>query len=135
MFPFGYGLSYTSFGYSDLQVSQPTPEGNFTVSCTVKNIGKRDGAEIIQVYVSDTASALPRPVKELKGYAKVWLQAGESKVARIDLDREALGFYDNRRSCWIAEAGDFVVHACASSADIRLSTSIVLAKTLTWTGL
>ncbi|TFK55623.1 glycoside hydrolase family 3 protein [Heliocybe sulcata] len=135
MFSFGHGLSYTTFEYSDLQVSQPTAEGSFSVSCTVKNVGKRDGAEVVQVYVSDVAFSLPRPVKELKGYAKVWLKAGEGKAVKVELDRDALSFYDNRAEGWVAEAGEFIVYAAASSDDLRLSTKVNLPETFTWRGL
>ncbi|KZT24579.1 glycoside hydrolase family 3 protein [Neolentinus lepideus HHB14362 ss-1] len=135
MFPFGYGLSYTTFDYSDLQVGQPTAGGSFSASCTVKNTGKRSGAEVVQIYISDVVSSLPRPAKELKGYAKVLLTPGESKMVKVDLDRHALSYYDNRQSRWVAEAGEFVVYAAASSDDLRLSTKISLLKTFTWTGL
>jgi beta-glucosidase len=102
---------------------------------TVTNTGKITGQEIVQVYISDNESSLPRPVKELKAFTKVSLAAGESKTVTLKLDREALGFYDDRAGHWIAEKGVFTVHAAASSSDLKLKGSVELEKNLTWTGL
>ncbi|KAF9448233.1 glycoside hydrolase family 3 protein [Macrolepiota fuliginosa MF-IS2] len=135
LFPFGFGLSYTTFKYSDLKTSSISEEGKFSVTFTITNTGHINGREIAQVYISDTQASLPRPVKELKAFTKVTLAPGEGKSVTLDLDKEALGFYDDRAAQWIAEKGTFTVHVAASSSDLRLEGSIELRKTLTWIGL
>jgi beta-glucosidase len=135
LFPFGHGLSYTNFKYSDLKLSAVSANGHFNVSVTVQNTGTRDGREVVQIYLSDEKSSLPRPKKELKGFFKVALKAGESKTESIDLDREALGFYDDRRMEWLAEKGTWEVLVASSSADVRLSGYIMLMDSFSWTGL
>ena len=135
LFPFGYGLSYTSFEYSALEVSPVTPAGEFTVSFTIRNVGSVDGREIAQVYIADPVSSLPRPVKELKGFTKVAVKAGESQRATVKLDKYALSFYDERRSAWVAEVGKFDVLVAASSEDVNLTGQVELANALVWTGL
>ncbi|PFH51318.1 glycoside hydrolase family 3 protein [Amanita thiersii Skay4041] len=135
LFPFGHGLSYTRFEYSNLEISDVTPEGNFTVKFSIKNIGTVDGREVVQIYVTDEMASLPRPAKELKGYKKVALKSGESKVVLVPLDREAFGFFDDRNMHWIAEKGDFFILVAASSADVKLKGMVHLEKTFTWTGL
>ncbi|KAF5363750.1 hypothetical protein D9756_000198 [Leucocoprinus leucothites] len=135
LFPFGFGLSYTSFEYSDLKTSTTSDDGKFSVTLKVTNTGNISGQEIVQVYISDDQSSLPRPVKELKAFTKVSLAGGENKVVTLDLDREALGFYDDRAGHWIAEKGVFTVHVAASSSDLKLKGAVELRKTLTWNGL
>jgi beta-glucosidase len=135
LFPFGHGLSYTTFKYSDMKTSSVSEEGKFTVTVTITNTGNVAGREIAQVYISDDQSSLPRPVKELKAFTKVSLAHGESKTVTLAFDREALGFYDDRAGHWIAEKGVFVIHVAASSSDLRLKGSIELKRTLTWNGL
>lgn len=135
MFPFGHGLSYTSFEYSDLKLSSISPDGHFSVSVTIQNTGIFDGREVVQIYISDQQSSLPRPKKELKGFSKVVLKVGEIKTETIYLDREALGFYDDRRMEWLAEKGSWEVLVASSSADVRLSGLIVLKDSFSWTGL
>ncbi|NLF39562.1 hypothetical protein GX586_08965 [bacterium] len=124
-FPFGFGMSYTTFAYEKLRMSSKTVPrgGRVTVSFDVVNTGTRAGAEVAQVYVTDCASLLPRPVKELKGFAKVVLKAGERATVKIVLDEKALQFYHPERKKWIAEPGTFSVLVGASSADIRLRGS------------
>jgi len=122
LFPFGFGLSYTTFQYNDLQIT-PTPAGgnvSVTVSFSVKNTGSREGAEIAEVYVGDPHSAVPRPVKELKGFAKVNLKPGESKRATLTLDRRAFSYYDVKTAGWTADPGDFAILVGSSSAKIEL---------------
>ncbi|KAJ3574795.1 hypothetical protein NP233_g1525 [Leucocoprinus birnbaumii] len=135
LFPFGHGISYTTFDYSDLKTSSVSEDGNFSVTLTVTNTGNTAGREIVQVYISDDQSSLPRPVKELKAFTKVALASGESKTVILQLDREAFGFYDDRAGHWIAEKGVFTVHVAASSSDLRLKGSVELSKTFTWNGL
>jgi beta-glucosidase len=136
LFPFGYGLSYTTFKYSDLQVSDISKHGQFKVTVAISNTGMVDGREIVQVYIRDEKSSLPRPLKELKAFTKVLVRSGQSKVVSLQLDREALGFYDDRAKHWIAEKGVFVVHVAASSDDeCALEAAVELKHDITWKGL
>ncbi|KAI0340912.1 glycoside hydrolase family 3 protein [Trametopsis cervina] len=134
-FPFGYGLSYTSFEYSALQVSSINADGTFKVTFTVQNVGEREGREVAQVYVSDPVSSLPRPKKELHGFLKVALKPGESKTVSIDLDKYALSFFDERQRKWVAEAGVFEVAVGGSSVNLELKGKTELVKGFTWLGL
>ena len=111
LFPFGYGLSYTRFEYRNLQV---LPEGigigdGFEVSVAVRNAGERAGKEVVQLYVGDLASSVERPVRELKAFEKVDLEAGEVRTVRFALDERALAFYDLERKAWVVEPGDFEI--------------------------
>src|SRR5262249_44154579 len=99
------------------------------VQFDLANVGSRDGAEVAQLYVQDVQSALPRPAKELKGFKKVMLKAGEKQMISIPLDRRAFAYYDTDKSGWIAEAGEFVIHVGGSSRDIRLHSSFNLPST------
>jgi beta-glucosidase len=129
LFPFGFGLSYTQFEYSHLQV-EPAEKGGKAlakVSFEIKNTGSREGAEIAELYVGDTHASVPRPPKELKGFAKINLRPGESKLVTLTLDRRAFSFYDARKHDWNAEPGDFGIFVGNSSADIRLRGSFRLS--------
>lgn len=120
LYPFGYGLSYTNFGYSDITVSNANPKGNQTVqaSVTLTNTGNYDGAEIVQLYIRDLVGTVSRPVKELKGFQKVYLKKGESKKVTFNITPEDLKFYDNKlKFDW--EAGEFDVMIGTSSADVK----------------
>ncbi len=121
LFPFGHGLSYTTFDYSDVRVDRRTmkQEGTVAVSVDVTNTGSRAGAEVVQLYIADSESSLPRPNKELKGFEKVVLQPGERATVTFTIDRSALCFYDDRCGEWVAEKGEFEALVGASSADIR----------------
>jgi beta-glucosidase len=94
-------------------------KGTITFTIPVKNTGKTAGAETVQLYISDQKSALPRPVKELKGFAKVFLEAGSSKNVSITIDKAALSYFDDKKHEWVAEPGDFEALAGSSSVDIR----------------
>jgi beta-glucosidase len=124
LFPFGHGLSYTTFRYSDLKVMPMTgaPEGGalYEVSFEIKNTGEREGAEVAQIYVSDTHAGVPRPPKELKGFAKVTLKPGESRRVAVRLDRRSLSYYDAASKQWRAEPGDFDILVGRSSEQIEL---------------
>jgi beta-glucosidase len=122
LFPFGYGLSYTSFAYSDLRITPAAKESGalIAVSFKVKNNGSREGAEIAQVYVGDSHSPLPRPAKELKGFAKVSLRPGEATQLTVLLDRRAFSYYDVSKHGWSAAPGEFGILVGASSVDIKL---------------
>ena len=119
LFPFGFGLSYTTFDYSNLEIKADGKE--FVVSFDIKNSGKMAGAEVAQVYVGDDECSLVRPAKELKGFDKVHLKAGESKRVSIRLDDEAFRFFDPIERKFKIEPGVFTVYVGASSADIRLT--------------
>jgi beta-glucosidase len=120
LFPFGYGLSYTTFEYSKVKAPKKVKAGQpVEVSVTITNTGKVAGKEIVQLYVADPKSSLPRPPKELKGFVKVELQPGESQLVTFVLDQRALSFYDPHKKQWVAEPGDFELLVGASSRDIR----------------
>ena len=121
LFPFGHGLSYTTFDYGKPRVDAKSmfPDGKVTVSVRVKNTGKRTGQETVQLYVSDKKASLPRPVKELKGFQKVTLAPGEEKEVSFIVTREALSFFDDRKHAWVAEPGTFEALIGASATDIR----------------
>ncbi|MEI6059314.1 MAG: glycoside hydrolase family 3 N-terminal domain-containing protein [Bacteroidota bacterium] len=126
-YEFGYGLSYTTFGYSDLKLSsnQMKSTGTIDVSVTITNTGKYDGEEIVQLYLKDKVGSITRPVKELKDFRKIGLKAGESKTLTFKIDKEKLSFY-NQNLKWVAEPGDFELMIGASSEDIRLRNNFEL---------
>ena len=127
LFPFGYGLSYSTFEYSDLAVKKPEAGDSLDevrVSFTVKNNGPYDAAEIAQVYVRDVESSVFRPEKELKGFVKVELDNGQSREVTVALDRRAFSFWDSGNHAWVVEAGEFEILVGSSSADIRLQAKI-----------
>lgn len=131
-FPFGFGLSYTSFKFDRLAVralgSPDAPE--FEVTFAVTNTGPRAGAAVAQVYVGEQKPTLPRPAKELKGFAKVELQPGETKTATVKLDLRSFAFFDVGAHAWRANAGRYDVHVGSSSAQIELSGTVALEKTI-----
>lgn len=127
LFPFGHGLSYTTFEYSQLSVAARVNAGEpVEVSATIKNTGAAPGKEVVQLYVRDVQASLPRPIKELKGYTKIALRPGESQTVVFVLDERSLAFFDPVRSEWIAEPGEFEVLIGSSSADIRLRATFNL---------
>ena len=135
-FPFGFGLSYTTFELSDLSVSTSgsVADGTFgaRVSVTVANTGDRDGAEVVQVYVEDVLSEVATPPRQLRGFAKVALVAGERTQVSIDLDQWAFSFWSDRHRRWAVEAGEFVVAVGRHSRDLPLRASLhVEAPSLT----
>ncbi|MBK8054476.1 MAG: beta-glucosidase BglX [Saprospiraceae bacterium] len=128
-YEFGYGLSYTSFQYSNLQLSKKLMKMNeqVEVSVTITNTGKYDGEEIVQMYLRDKVGSIARPVKELKDFRKIFLKAGASSNIRFIIDKEKLSFY-NQQLQWAAEPGDFEILIGASSKDIRFTDNFVLSK-------
>jgi len=129
LYPFGFGLSYTSFAYSDLRIA-PAAKGSgalLEVSFNVKNTGSSEGAEIAQVYVGDSHAPVPRPAKELKGFARVNLRAGETRQVTVTLDRRAFSYYDVKKHDWNAEPGEFAILVGSSSAEIKLQGKYALA--------
>ena len=122
-FPFGYGLSYTTFAYSDLKADETG------VTLTVTNTGSCAGAEVVQLYVAKPDAKIFRPAKELKGFAKVYLAAGESKTVTIPLDDKAFRYWNVKTDRWEVEGGSYQLLAGASSADIRLTTAVTVEGT------
>ena len=140
-FPFGFGLSYTTFAYSNLEIGmQIKPDktkgpittgpamltGAWVVSAEIKNTGSRAGAEVVELYIHDGHSKIDRPVHELKGFERVELQPGETKRVEFVVDRAALSYWSPEKKAWVAEPGDFEVQVGASSRDIRLKGTLNL---------
>jgi beta-glucosidase len=127
-FPFGFGLSYTTFALADLEVTTHGDVAGGTlaasVSLTVTNTGTVDGAEVVQVYVRDPECSVARPVRELKGFAKVHLAAGASQRVSVQLDQRAFSFWSTLHGRWAVEAGDFVVEVGTSSRDLPLHQTV-----------
>ena len=120
LYPFGYGLSYTTFNYSDVSLSSSKLQGNQTLkaSVTLTNTGKYDGAEIVQLYIRDVVGSITRPIKELKGFQKIMLKAGESKTVTFDITPESLKFYNSDlKYDW--ESGDFQIKIGGNSSDLK----------------
>ena len=131
-FPFGYGLSYTNFEYSDLKLSADSIKDTdtLTVSFKVKNTGDVDGAEIAQVYVTDNESTIYRPEQELRGFKKVFLKAGEEKEITVELGKRAFAYYNVNIHDWHVESGKFTVKIGASSRDIKLTAEVNVESTV-----
>jgi len=131
LFPFGYGLSYTSFVYSDLTVDKTDlmDTENLTVSCKVKNVGTVPGREAVQLYVRDEVASVRRPVRELKGFEKIFLNPGEEKTVTFTLGKRAFAYYEPKVKDWFVETGRFFVEIGASSRDIRLSAQVNMTGT------
>lgn len=121
LFPFGHGLSYTTFAYGKPTADSKSlsTDGTLTVQVTVKNTGAREGQEVVQLYISDKKSSLPRPVKELKGFKKIKLAPGEEKEVTFTIGKEALSYFDDAQHAWVAEPGKFEAIIAASAADIK----------------
>jgi len=131
LFPFGHGLSYTTFRYSNLNVAQSVGEPTgWKVSFDVTNTGAREGAEVAQVYVGDHHAKVPRPAKELKGFSKIDLRPGETKRVTVSLDSRALSYYDANGKQWVAEPGVFDVLVGRSSEQIELRGTLDLATAI-----
>ncbi len=134
LFPFGFGLSYTTFSYSSLRLNTPQigPDDTLQVSIDITNTGQRAGKEVVQMYIRDEQAQLQRPEKELKGFAKVSLEPGECKTVTLSIGRDALAYYDDLTREWVAEAGTFEVLVGASSRDIRARAPFTLRATSRW---
>ena len=132
MFPFGYGLSYTNFEYSNLTLDKKVmlDSDQVTVSVNIKNTGNREGKEIVQLYVSDIESSVIRPIKELKGFEKVALQPGEEKLVTFKLNRRSFAYYHVGLKDWYVESGDFEIMIGKSSHDIVLMDTVNVKSTV-----
>ena len=130
LFPFGFGLSYTTFDYSALSLSASAigPAETLNVSIALTNTGKRAGQEVVQLYVRDKAASVQRPEKELKAFAKVQLEASERRTVTLSLGRDALAYYDILKRAWVAEAGEFEVLVGSSSQDIHATGTFTLTE-------
>lgn len=128
LFAFGHGLSYTTFGYGKLSAdaSKIGPDGAMTLSVDVTNTGSRAGAETVQLYISDTKASVKRPAKELKNFAKIYLEPGQTKTVTFTVRSSDLAFFDAGAHAWKAEPGEFRAHVGAASDDIRSSLRFVL---------
>jgi beta-glucosidase len=128
LYPFGHGLSYTTFEYRDLSLSKEKfhPNDIIEVSFTIKNTGAKRGMETAQLYIQDVESSVPRPVKELKGFLKVELEAGESRIVSLKLTNKDFSFWNPKTKDWFAEKGKFIILIGATSRDIRLTKEIEL---------
>ncbi|MDV3855685.1 glycosyl hydrolase [Elizabethkingia anophelis] len=128
LFSFGHGLSYTTFEYGKVHAdkTQMAQDGKITFTVSIKNTGKREGAEVAQLYISDLKSSVPRPVKELKGFEKINLKPGEQKEVSFTIDKSALSFFDAATHQWLAEPGEFEALVGASSSDIKTKMKFTL---------
>lgn len=132
LFPFGHGLSYTDFEYSDLKLSasEITDNDTLTATVTVRNVGKRAGKAVAQLYVGDDESSVFRPIRELKGFEKIYLEPGEEKQVSFELSKRAFAFWSEEIHDWYVETGDFTVSVGASSRDIRQSAKVKVTSTV-----
>jgi len=128
LFSFGHGMSYTTFEYGKISSDKKEMSSNdkITFTVSVKNTGKLDGSEIVQLYISDLKCSLPRPVKELKGFEKVLIKAGEEKTISFTVDKAALSYFDDKKHDWVAESGDFEAIIGASSSDVKSKVAFKL---------
>lgn len=126
VYPFGYGLSYTTFNYSNLNTDKKTYDQADTIQATftLTNTGDREGAEVSQLYVSDPVCSVMRPVKELKGFKKVFLKPGESRRITLDIPVSSLAFYSEAQSQFVVEPGEFILQLGASASDIKQKISV-----------
>jgi len=128
LFPFGYGLSYTNFQFGKAAVDKPKYTKNDVVklSFTMTNTGKTKGAEVAQVYIQDKVSSVARPLKELRGFSKIHLEAGESKLVNMELPVSQWAFYDETSKQWKVEPGQFIIHLGSSSRDIKQQIAVTV---------
>lgn len=124
LYPFGFGLGYTDFSYSELTVT--SAGDGFDVRLEVRNSGNRDGSETVQIYVHEENPCVPRPVRELKGFCKVSIPKGQARTVTVHLPREAFAYYDSDSHGWVVNPGAFTIEAGASAADIRTAIPVVL---------
>jgi len=134
LFPFGHGLSYTTFSVSDLEVEKTDKDLKVTVKVT--NTGDVSGAEVVQVYVAQKSPSIKRPVKELKGFKKVWLGKGESKAVKVPIEvKYAASFWDEVRNAWVMEKDEYAVLVGTTSKEVSLKETFTVEKTSWWNGI
>ena len=128
MFPFGHGLSYTTFDFGDVKMDKKefSPSETVKFSIDVTNNGDYDGAEVVQVYVSDPSAKVKRPAKELKAFEKVFLKKGEAKSVSFELNKDAFSYWDPETKAWTVDPGKFEILVGNSSADIRQKAEITI---------
>jgi beta-glucosidase len=131
LFPFGHGLSYTTFEYSDISIDKPKIQNTETCAVTakIKNSGSRAGKEVVQLYVRSHGNGIGRPARELKGFVKISLEPGEEKTVSFTLDKRAFAYYEQAVHDWMVESGEFTVELGASSRDMRLAAAITVEST------
>ena len=135
-FPFGYGLSYTTFKFSKLSNSVDESKDELKVSVNVQNTGSVKGKEVVQVYIRKVDSDVIRPVKELKGFEKVELDAGSNKTVELKLSlKDSVSFFDEFQDKWSVQAGEYEIHVGASSDDIELIDKFNVKKSFFWSGI
>jgi beta-glucosidase len=128
LFPFGFGLSYTTFKYSGLTIHPGSGAGSYEVAFDVTNTGTKAGADVAQVYVSEEHPQVPRPPQELKGFARVVLDPGQTLRVTVPLSARSFSWYDEKAAAWHADAGNYAVHVSRSSADPQLEGAIRLVE-------
>jgi beta-glucosidase len=128
LFPFGFGLSYTTFKYTNLEIKPDGDQGGFAIGFDITNTGNRAGADVAQIYVSEDYPQVPRPPQELKGFARVELAPGETRHLVVPLDARSFAWYDVKAAAWHADAGSFTVHISRSAANPQLEGKITLAQ-------
>jgi beta-glucosidase len=130
LYPFGFGLSYTTFEYANLRISADSVKatGEITVSVEIKNTGKRAGDEVVQMYVKHLDSAVERPIKELRGFERITLQPGETKTVRMPLKGGALTYWEAARQSFVVEPGKINIMLGSSSADAKLERTVVVTR-------
>jgi beta-glucosidase len=133
LFPFGHGLSYTTFGYKNLRLSQPqlAPDGKVTASVDITNTGERAGEEVAELYLHDLHPKIDKPVRELKGFSKIALQPGETKTVQFTIRPRDLAYFDTPGHQWKADSGDYEIEVGASSSDIRQKAALQLSGDFT----
>lgn len=139
MFNFGYGLSYTTFAYENLEIPAAflsSADHVMEIAVDIENTGPSDGAEVIQVYICDPVCSVQRPLRELKAFDKVFLEKGEKKRCALQLDRYAVSFWSEEYDQWVAEAGEFTVMLARSAnpEDTIVTGHFALEKTFRWSG-
>ena len=130
LFPFGYGLSYTTFELKNLRADKQemTADGQLTFTVDVTNTGNYAGSEVVQLYISDMQASVPRPVKELKGFSKVFLQPRETRAVSITIDSTALSFYDDKLGQWTTEPGEFEATVAQDGGGLKAKSQKLKAK-------
>jgi beta-glucosidase len=131
LYPFGFGLSYTTFAYSNLRTdtARLAKDGEVTISVNVRNTGKRDGQEVVQLYVKHVDSKVERPIKELKGFLRVALKSGETKTVQMKLQAKDLAYWDAQKKQWVVEDDKVDLLLGGSSADVKVQKTIDLRTT------